>query len=228
MHNATATTCMEGELRTAVSEEHPRTPALEEIAGLNPFSSGGSESECSALTGVGATYEEASYDAEDRGRMTDDESYSPPYPAKAVKREAKVKDEEAEPIFATHKLNRPGRQPADAQRTPPPGETFSSPNRPHGTSPLQPISTAIADLEDLADQVGELASDSASDGAPRRDPSESMRKWRGPSPTPTPNEKEERARQHWAGNMWPSCFLLKGHSDLRDIDKMEMAAVPAA
>ena len=143
-------------------------------------------------------YEEACGDAEERSRTTDGESYIPSYQAKAIKREVKVKDEEAGPIFATHKLNRPGRQPVDDRLTPPPGATSSASNRPPDSSPLRPISAAIEELEDLEDQVDELAADSAPDETPRRDPSESMRKWWKLPPTPTPNEKEERFRQHWA------------------------------
>ena len=68
----------------------PLTPSLEDIAGLNPFSSTGSESECSSTHGR-VTPEVWSADAsESRARMTDGESYFPSHPPKASKRETKT------------------------------------------------------------------------------------------------------------------------------------------
>ena len=121
------------------------------------------------------TYEEGSDDAEERARMTDDESYSPQYHAKAAKREVKVKGEESEPIFATHKLNRFGQKTLDGQRRPPRGAASSPSNQPPRAPPVLPISSVIDELVDLAGQFAELAADSVSDETTRRDPAEPMR-----------------------------------------------------
>ena len=50
--------------------------------------------------------------------MADDESYIPPYPARAVRREVTVKEEEAEPIFATHKRPRSWQLPYETHPVP--------------------------------------------------------------------------------------------------------------
>ena len=95
-------------MQTVVSEECPDTPALGAIDGLNPFSPAGSESEFSKIPDIGRWRYAGSDGSETMARMTEDDSHIPPYPAKAVKREVKTKQEDAEPTFATHKLKRSG------------------------------------------------------------------------------------------------------------------------
>ena len=149
--------------------------------------------------------------------MKDDESYRPPRPAKATKLEVRAKDEEAEPIFATHKRNRSGKLPSETRSGQLPGSASSPPNMPPDDPPPLPTSTAIYELEELADLVDALPDESASDETPRRDPSESMRQWRAPPSSPAPTKKEEHFRHHWADNMRPSCFFSRGHSDFRQL-----------
>ena len=130
----------------------PTTPALGDIAGLNPFSADSDselpgvtmtqaemspESCMSRLTGMSLIKEEEmSFSSFDPARLTDEESPKPS-PSKATKREVKTKEEEAEPIFATVKLrNRldrhppyvPPTQPASVP-TNPPSKLLSSSSR---------------------------------------------------------------------------------------------------
>ena len=99
-------------------DQYPRTPALRDIAGLNPFSPD-SDGE---LPGVSMIQEEMtpsscvsqemeladvkgekSMSSFDTARMTDDELSNPP-PSKAAKRDTRTKEEEEGPIFATFKV----------------------------------------------------------------------------------------------------------------------------
>ena len=96
-------------MQTVASEDCPDTPVLNDIAGLNPFPPAGSESACSKIPDIGRWHSAGSDGSETMARMAEDESYSPPYPANMVKREAKTKEECAEPTFATHKLNLGGK-----------------------------------------------------------------------------------------------------------------------
>ena len=74
------------EIHTDASGDFPKTPALADIAGLSPFSSGWSESECSALPGVEMVRDEAPADPETRSSAPEDESYSPPPPRIRLRR----------------------------------------------------------------------------------------------------------------------------------------------
>ena len=76
------------------------------------------------------TYEYETDYAVDVARIAGGESYSPPYPANAVKIETRVREWESEPIFATHKLTWACRPDADTQRLLPIEESSSSPNSP--------------------------------------------------------------------------------------------------
>ena len=143
-----------GLMQTPLSdfEDHwPMTPVLSDIAGLNPFSADSyserpgvtmtqeemsPESCVSRLAGMSLIKEEEkSFSPFDKARLTDEESHKPP-PSKATKREAKTKEEEAEPIFATSKLSNrfgsrppyiPPIQPAGVSTNPPSKELSSSP-----------------------------------------------------------------------------------------------------
>ena len=124
--------------------------------------------------------------------MAEDESYRPPYPAKAAKREVETKEEEPEPIFATHKLNRSGHTPPETGLGQGAGGPPLSSNANPEVAPTQTVAAVINDLAALTEEADdlELAADADSDERHRRDKGESMEKGWAPATSPAPSAQE--------------------------------------
>ena len=130
-----------------------------------------------------------------------------------MKREVKVKDEEEEPIFDTHKRNRTSERRGHVPAT--------SPNPPHVEMSTQSVASMIDELDDLNQQVDALAASHIADSTFRREPSDAMTKWWSQPPNPARDAEEEQFRKQWARDVCPSCYLMAGHSDLCGLGEME-------
>lgn len=91
----------DGEMHNAVSGGLPPTPRLGDIDGVNPFSSGGSASECTGAVGERRNSSATADDSVPTARLWMEDANSSPYHTKPPRYDEEIKEEESEHTFAT-------------------------------------------------------------------------------------------------------------------------------